>query len=545
MKKLVSLLLALIVCMTAVAIAELPFADQQTYPLAEEKVSLTVFAPLPKFLVDVTTNAWTHKWEEHTNVHIDWQLCAQDVLIEKLTLMMATGDMPDVFYDCGINTQLYGVKEGTILAIDQYITPEIMPNLCAVIQAYPGIEGTITATDGHIYALPDYSECYQCQFQNRMYINQAWLDALDLDMPRTTDEFSDVLRAFKTRDPNGNGENDEIPLTGYVSWDATKPDSFLLNAFMFASGNKLQSYVDLDKPGFFCGITEDGYREGLTYLNELFEEGLLDGAAYTQQQVQVKTMANGEYNLVGVCGTNTPSSIVDSASNPARYAEYSPLMPLEGPSGIQNTYYGFYNGPADGAIALNAEIDPAKAVIALRWADFFYSAEGYAAINLGVEGVNWEYAADGTFGINGEQAIFNRLTPYSTEQQNEHWLEYGVNFQPGALRYGIATDLTADRKAPVNLSLYLHETAMQMSAFVAGKSAAPTIRLLDEESEELALITVELESFAEQSKVAFITGEMDVTDDAVWDKYLADLDTLGLERYIEIYNAAYLRQYVK
>ena len=51
----------------------------------------------------------------------------------------------------------------------------------------------------------------------RMYINQKWLDNLGLDMPTTTDELRDVLQAFREKDPNGNGQTDEIPLfTNYV-----------------------------------------------------------------------------------------------------------------------------------------------------------------------------------------------------------------------------------------------------------------------------------------------------------------------------------------
>ena len=32
-------------------------------------------------------------------------------------------------------------------------------------------------------------------------------------MPTTTDEFYQVLKAFKEQDPNGNGKADEIPMT--------------------------------------------------------------------------------------------------------------------------------------------------------------------------------------------------------------------------------------------------------------------------------------------------------------------------------------------
>ncbi len=74
----------------------------------------------------------------------------------------------------------------------------------------------ITAPDGNIYALPQVNECYHCMYQQRMWIYKPWLDKLGLKMPTTTDEFYEVLKAFKTKDPNGNGKADEIPLSGSI-----------------------------------------------------------------------------------------------------------------------------------------------------------------------------------------------------------------------------------------------------------------------------------------------------------------------------------------
>ena len=64
--------------------------------------------------------------------------------------------------------------------------------------------------EGRIYMTPnmiDYT-------RHGAMIRQDWLDKLGLKMPVTQEEFVDVLRAFKTQDPNGNGQADEIPTGG-------------------------------------------------------------------------------------------------------------------------------------------------------------------------------------------------------------------------------------------------------------------------------------------------------------------------------------------
>ena len=38
----------------------------------------------------------------------------------------------------------------------------------------------------------------------KLWINHEWLDTLGLEMPQTTEEYAEVLRAFKTEDPSAN-----------------------------------------------------------------------------------------------------------------------------------------------------------------------------------------------------------------------------------------------------------------------------------------------------------------------------------------------------
>ena len=44
-----------------------------------------------------------------------------------------------------------------------------------------------------------------------------------LDMPTNTEELKDVLKAFKTQDPNGNGKADEIPMSLFIYLPSRSP----------------------------------------------------------------------------------------------------------------------------------------------------------------------------------------------------------------------------------------------------------------------------------------------------------------------------------
>jgi putative aldouronate transport system substrate-binding protein len=69
----------------------------------------------------------------------------------------------------------------------------------------------------------------------------------------------------------------------------------------------------------------------------------------------------------------------------------------------------------------------------------------------------------------------------------------------------------------------------------------PPIYVLPEEVGELARLKTTINDFVDESIARFITGDLDIESE--WESYVAELDTIGLERYLEIHQDAYDRQY--
>ena len=69
----------------------------------------------------------------------------------------------------------------------------------------------------------------------------------------------------------------------------------------------------------------------------------------------------------------------------------------------------------------------------------------------------------------------------------------------------------------------------------------PDLKMTADESTELQTIQVEVKNYINSAKVAFITGTKSLDDD--WDTYLKELDACGLQTMIDIYQAAYDRQF--
>ena len=73
------------------------------------------------------------------------------------------------------------------------------------------------ASDDKLYAFPTLMAENNQTYAN-LVINQSWLDNLKLEVPTDVESLTEVLRAFKAGDANGNGDTtDEIPMSLVVS----------------------------------------------------------------------------------------------------------------------------------------------------------------------------------------------------------------------------------------------------------------------------------------------------------------------------------------
>src|SRR5699024_12738884 len=106
----------------------------------------------------------------------------------------------------------YGSQEMMLPLND--VIDEHAPNLTELMETDPSIRKAITYPDGNIYSMPALieEEFLSLRLSARPWINEEWLEELDMDMPETTDEFYEYLKAVKELDPAGNG--DTVPYGG-------------------------------------------------------------------------------------------------------------------------------------------------------------------------------------------------------------------------------------------------------------------------------------------------------------------------------------------
>jgi putative aldouronate transport system substrate-binding protein len=370
----------------------------------------------------------------------------------------------------------------------------------------------------------------------KLWINQEWLDTLGLEMPQTTEDYANVLRAFKDGDPNGNGNADEIPLSGSATdaWHGS-PDEYFMGSFIYHPGQKLRLIQDA---GTVKAIyAEDGWREGAKYLAGLSAEGLLSPEIFTNDSDQLRSLGNGK-DGVAVLGS-VPAGwfgefMTFTAGQSGPWDAYTAVSPLKGPDGTRFAMHDTYQAPIVGTFIITDKCENPE--LAMKWADFLGRVEPTTRSIHGVKDTDWRWAYEGEIGIDGEQAWWDSITDIANvPSQNVHWSQDGPSVRTSKYRLSQVVEDPNNITPGANLEVVLYNLSKELYAPYAPKEPMnlPKMYFTEDQANEVATIMPQLETYVDETFAQAVTGQMDI--EAEWDSYLANLESIGLSRFVEIH----------
>jgi len=108
-------------------------------------------------------------------------------------------------------------------------------------------------------------------FRRVVGIRKDWLDKLGLQVPKTTEEFLTVMKAFTTRDPDGNGQNDTYGWSGAINADGS------FNGFspIFGAFGAIGDWR-IDNGALVPVSTSPEMQDALKFINRMNQEGVID-----------------------------------------------------------------------------------------------------------------------------------------------------------------------------------------------------------------------------------------------------------------------------
>ncbi len=496
-------------------------------PIVKEKIKMTMMAPgLGQTEWDDLASA--KALEELTNIDFDYITPPDTDFLTKLNLAFASDELPDVIFGAGgklTNAQQadYG-SQGRLIPLEDLID-EYAPNLKAILDKHPEFRKSITAPDGHIYSLP---RLYPEETSNPIYIsplwyNGEWLEKLGIkELPKTTDELYDLLVRFKNEDPNGNGKQDEIPLS-----DGNK--LLIIRMWLMpAFGMKAQGIEEVDGTVRYAAAS-DNYKEYLEFLHKCYEEGLLDKEVFSQSPDQYQ--GNTETDKVGLFGAY--ASYMATGKNPED-ALTDPLF-QQLTSDIQSTPLApGHPRVSTGVFAITNKCASPEA--AMRWADYLYTDEGSNLMSQGPEGVWWEYA---------ENSEGEKVRVYVGDDKQKMEEDRGkVGMDYGLVTPGVSVDNNQD---PVRANA--DDPATSIWTEFVGKETAkkiipyaevpfPIVYMTKDEIDKVADNSTDISTYVEQMEAKFITGVESLDN---YDNYVKTLKSMGLDDFVKVYQGAYDR----
>ena len=534
MKKLVSLLLA-IMMLSSLAV----FAS------AEEQTEFNVLSGISALSGGYDNNPVLNEMQAQAGIKIVWDTWSDslgEVVGTRISGNAASRNPIDAFQAVGFSNfdlMRYGAA-GTFIDLTPYITPEVMPNLSAILAAHPEIKAAITMSDGKIYGLPageqmgtagigrekDYSIFSVPQFA---MINKAWLDDLGLAVPTTLDELHTALVAFKENDMShkyyGNDAGSTIPMsTGFDQW--CWGQNVFYAGFGFTNWpNDVCMDLTVNADGvvnFVCD--DDNYRAAITYFHDWYADGLMDLEMFSQDTNQLIAKVTG-----GRVGVTTWWEIPEITGPHKDDYVYLPI--LTGPDGTSNVTLRTGGATNAGQLSITKECrNPAKL---LSFYDLWYQGEIVMQLQYGPIGVY--------FTEQDEKGMWKSIT------NEESQAKYGKS--SGELK---AANEVAGPKLILsqyyNEYFYMEDRAMERLAdtydyfftFVKDFSFYPQDCVFTEtELDDIDFYRADFERAVAENEAKWIK-EGGPTD-AEWDAYISFLNRCGMGDLLEIYQTVYDR----
>ena len=493
-QRMTCLLLALLMCFGAWA----AFAEEDAAQFVMAGFDNTQYR-------DWLNNQFFVRMEEKTGVRFVYQQYTDAAAWQKAKSAMTAGDkgLPDVLFKATLSTaECIQLREkGVLIDLKPYLK-ENCPNLWAILESNPDYEKAITLPDGSIAALPFISEY---STQNYIWINQEWLKALRLEEPTTAQELTEVLTAFRDRDPNRNGKSDEIPMGFLGPFDL----KFLAHAFGMIA-NDYNIYAENGTVRFMP--LDENYRLFVTWCRDLYREGLLDknGFTYTDEMRTV-TDSNAKPTY-GVILTNMAADIfqVSWAEN------YEIMMPLsyEG----QQVYRDFSGPILRGTFAITSHCaEPEKL---LQWVDFLYTQEGAILASIGQEDADYLVDGDGSW----------RLLE---SNQNNYEMYRGTSLMDGGAEMpGVQAGEFQTRISGGNMVRAILEKQEQFSQYV--RMPFPYYSLTREEETKIAPLQAEIGYYVDMQLARWVLGEEEISDES-FSQFEKHLNELGLDEFLSFW----------
>lgn len=312
---------------------------------------------------------------------------------EKVAAIFAGGDLPDLFYCLPTSTAptIYGaLDQGAFADLSDILgTDKIKdyPNLAAM----PAYLWDNVRYNGKIYGVPKPVLVNN----DPTFYRKDWADKLGFSEIKTTDDVYNMLVAFATKDPDGNGKKD--------TWGVGMYPGGGWGLFIFEQMFRVPWGWKLSSDGTLTNAIEtDEYKQTLAFAQRLYKGGAYhpDSTSLTVQQAN-DLLIGGKTGIYtgGFAAFYGSSGLVEATAAINPKADLEPWIP-PGANGQPSVTYqgpGFFGFTAIPAKTANDKGKLEELLQILNYLMAPFGSEESTFITYGIPGVDSKQTAEGGF----------------------------------------------------------------------------------------------------------------------------------------------------
>lgn len=458
--------------------------------------------------------------ERVTGIKIDFQCVPGDQVATTVqTRLAAAINLPDItVIPTQANIYKYA-QDGLIIPLDE-LFEQYAPDAVAYFDENPEIRASLVCPDGKIYTVCDIAaDVNNLVPEPGFIIREDWLKKLEMDEPKTIDDWYELLTAVKNTDLNENGDpNDEIPLCNVDLryWGIFKTGFGLPNMFNERGWNGNNWWV-YDGSIEYDAIKPE-YKEYLAFLNKLYSEGLILSELVGKGELVDSYVSRNQCfaNLSNVDNVERVDKMAKAADPNASHIMLPPPNYPDGTeakiikrAGIWN-YYGITK-------------DCERPDIAMKLINFLWmSEEGNMLKDYGIEGLTYEM-------VDGQPEYLPVISENPDLSPHD------------ALRsYGSAPNFFVFDTAEVFEHKYAGTKTLQEAKKLEHLMIEPLPKLMftEEEASIYQEVWPDIDTYQEEMMMKFIMGTVPLTE---FDAYVDTIKSMGIDQCLAVKQAQYDR----
>jgi putative aldouronate transport system substrate-binding protein len=345
------------------------------------KITSTVYdrGNIPAEAGTVTDNFWTKWINENGPVDVSFVSVPRWESAQKLNTLFASGSAPDLIleFDSAIKNQLYSQKQ--LLPLDDYIKDSTVYK--SLLEKYPILRKMGTKDDGKLYEIGKIGDVVPLHI---LYIRTDWLEKLNLQMPKTVDEFFAVAKAFAEQDPDGNNKKDTYGVNLSFVGGMAVDDIF---GTIFNSFDKNPWVLDSDGN---LVLGWDRIQAALEFRKKLYDAGITDKDFLTDGKGD-KAKQDFTSGKLGIWGSNNYDGTAYSALK--KNDPKAEIAALQLPTGPFGSFSPVLGTPVSMVAVVNASTKHPEDVI--KYIDFMSGEKATTTLMNGIEGEHYKIGASG------------------------------------------------------------------------------------------------------------------------------------------------------